>query len=88
MFNVLDHFNNIIEFNCKNCDNYNKIDFNDFATIEDFDSSSTERNMGPEVQHNFLSIIECSNCKEEHDLEIIVVEYPIGAFNYENIEIR
>lgn len=88
MFNILDHFNNIIEFDCKNCGNHNEVDFNDFGTVEDFGSSSYERNMGLEVQHIFLSVVECSNCKEEHDLEITVVEYPMGAFDNENVEVR
>ena len=51
-----------------------------------YETHSYERNMGPEIDTIFYDDIECE-CGNVISLNLSGYEYPVGAFNYEHIEI-
>ena len=69
---------------CNKCGNIIKIDKDEL----DYESSSYERNMGPEVMYEFYGDYDCPECTNQIKFTIYGSEYPIGAFNYENYDIR
>ena len=68
---------------CSQCGNMIKIDKHEL----DYESSSYERNMGPEVMYEFHGDYDCPNCSNSVRFSLYGSEYPIGAFNYQNHEI-
>ena len=68
---------------CSQCGNMIKIDKHEL----DYESSSYERNMGPEVMYEFHGDYDCPNCGNSVHFSLYGSEYPIGAFNYQNHEI-
>jgi hypothetical protein len=49
---------------------------------------SHERAMGQENHHAWGDTFQCDCCNKEIEIEYGVWEYPVGAFNYENIKIE
>ena len=73
---IMDNF--IIK--CNNCNNQVEIDKEDLEHI----ASSNERNMGPEIQHDFTGIYNCDKCSNEISFTISGWEYPSRINNYED----
>lgn len=69
---------------CCECGNLIKIDKHDL----DFQTSSYERNMGSEVMYEFHGDYDCPVCGNSIRFSISGGEYPIGAFEYEDYDIR
>lgn len=49
-------------------------------------TSSSERQMGPENGYAWECTFVCDGC--ENEIEYEVWEYPVGAFNYDQVEIK
>ena len=47
-----------------------------------------DRGMGYEMEYDSQETCECPNCQSQIDLTLRVWEYPMGAFNYQDIEIE
>ena len=47
-----------------------------------------ERGMGYEMEYDSQETCECPNCQNQIDLTLHVWEYPMGAFNYQDIDIE
>lgn len=73
------------ELQCTICNQKVKITHLDF---EDFDTLSVDpdRSMGEEITYGSEFNISCSNCEQEINGTFIYIEYPIGAFNYEELQ--
>lgn len=55
----------------------------------DFDATSGgERQMGPETGYNWEYSFNCDKCNNEIEIKYEVWEYPIGAFNNDQINLR
>lgn len=67
-----------IVIKCDKCGKINIIDKNDF----DVKTFSCERQMGPEVTHEFSAESSCSECDNVFSCVVRAYEYPIGALNY------
>ena len=46
-----------------------------------------ERGMGPENEYISEEVCTCPNCNNQIDISLQVWEYPMGVFNFQNIEI-
>ena len=65
---------------CENCGHIQLIDkdyFDDYV-------SAYERNMGPEIEHEFAHDCDCELCGNTFYIRLYGYEYPAGAFNYQN----
>lgn len=70
---------------CEHCDHVNEIS----AEEADFENSyGGERQMGPENGYLWEHDFNCENCENEIKVKYEVWEYPVGAFNNDNIEIE
>lgn len=65
---------------CNQCGHIQLIDKSNF---DDY-VSEWERNMGPEIEHEFAHDCECELCGEEFSIRLYGYEYPVGSFNYQN----
>jgi len=63
---------------CNNCGHITYVE----ADSLDYDTTSTERSMGAEVEYNFYGEYRCEACGRSIDYNIRGYEYPVGAFNY------
>ena len=83
--NTKDKKEECLKFKCDKCKKirkYRKSYFNlDFECVDSF-----ERNMGPENHYVAEEYLECK-CGNEIHITFEVWEYPIGAHNYDSIEI-
>lgn len=70
---------------CDNCEHNFTIDKNDFYFEWEVVSVS-ERNMGPETEHCCSESFICPKCHNECTITFRVWEYPIGIYNYDEIE--
>lgn len=71
--------------NCPNCGSGNDIDFEDYIT----DECCYERQMGSEIEHVFIcEDYECTSCGQRFTVEGSIHEYPIGAYDSEEIHVR
>lgn len=52
----------------------------------DMNTYSYERNMGVEVEYNFLGVYCCEECGNSMEYTVKVFEYPLGSLNYEDYE--
>ena len=69
--------------NCPYCHAANNVDFE-----EDYDSSSEERQMGPEVSYSFdWKDCTCIACQKRFGVQGYICEYPLGAYNCEEINV-
>ena len=59
-----------------------------FADDEaDFEATSgSERQMGSENGYTWEHTFYCGECDNEIEIKYEVWEYPVGAFNYDNVE--
>ena len=81
---TMDHISlqRIIE--CPYCGTGNAIDFEDFS-----EPWSEERQMGQEITYDFdLLNYRCSLCGKTFRISGYICEYPIGAYNSEDIKIE
>lgn len=69
---------------CKKCNHENLIKTN----CLEYNTSTCERNMGPEIEYNFYGEICCENCNSWIEFNINGYEYPVGAFNYSNFDCK
>jgi DNA-directed RNA polymerase subunit RPC12/RpoP len=74
-------------YQCGNCNKQNVVPFEDlyidFECIE-----SSDRGMGAENHYQSEDYIQCPNCGKESNLTLDIWEYPVGAHNYDEIEIE
>ena len=69
---------------CPYCGSSNAIDLSDYGT-GDYEA---ERQMGVEIQHCFdCEDYECSECGHAFRVEGYINEYPVGAYNFEEINV-
>lgn len=69
---------------CPHCGAGNAIDLSDYSTGDYI----SERQMGPEIQHSFnCEDYECSVCGYTFRIEGYINEYPVGAYNFEEINV-
>lgn len=67
---------------CPYCGAGNGMDFS-----EDCDAFSEERQMGPETTYSFeWNDCECYSCGKRFRVSGYICEYPVGAYNYEQID--
>ena len=71
---------------CDNCGELFEIDANDFFFDWEIESSD-ERGMGTECEYVSYENFECPSCNQENDIELHVWEYPVGVFNYQEIDV-
>ena len=69
---------------CEECSNEIKIYSENF----EYSSASSERGMGPEVQHSFYDEITCEQCGNKISFLLLGVEYTMGSNNHESNEIK
>lgn len=67
---------------CDDCDSIYKIDKDSL----DVSTYSYERNMGDEVEYNFVGEHRCEECGNSMEYTVKAYEYPVGALNYEDYE--
>lgn len=68
---------------CPYCSSKNKIDL-----VDECDASSYERQMGPETIYEFdVEDSYCKNCGKQFRVSGYISEYPMGAFNFEEINV-
>lgn len=80
----LDHISLKRTISCPRCGAANNMDFE-----EDCDSSSEERQMGPEITYFFdWEDCECVACHKKFRVHGHISEYPMGAYNYEEINVE
>ena len=66
---------------CPYCGAANNIDFAEYS-----ETSEYERQMGPEVEHYFaVEDCYCEECEKRFRVHGSIWEYPLGAYNYEDI---
>ena len=69
---------------CPHCGVSNAIDLVDYSTGD----YSSERQMGAEIQHCFdCEGYECIGCGQTFRVEGYINEYPVGAYNFEEINV-
>ena len=69
---------------CPHCGVSNAIDFYDYSTGD----YSTERQMGAEIQHCFdCEDYECMGYGHTFHVKGYINEYPVGAYNFEEINV-
>ena len=69
---------------CPYCGHIHMMDFSDECS-----TSSSERSMGSEIMYEFeLDGYECDNCGKPFNLKGYICEYPVGCYNYEEIDVE
>lgn len=69
---------------CPYCGIGNGMDFS-----ENCDTYSDERQMGPETTYSFdWEDCECCSCAKRFRVSGYICEYPVGAYNYEQIDVE
>lgn len=72
---------------CNNCGELFSFDADDMNF--DWEGSVVDdRGMGYEMEYDSQETCECPNCQSQIDLTLRVWEYPMGAFNYQDIDIE
>lgn len=71
---------------CSRCGKVTGIHKEDFD-FETYVYDRGDNRMGEEIEFRHEGYIECDQCDNEISFRISGYEYPIGAFNYEDIEI-
>ena len=80
----LDHISLQRSIKCPYCGEENIIDFEDYSS-----SFSEERQMGPQITYEFdVDDLECCSCGKYFRAYGSIWEYPLGAYNYEDIDIE
>lgn len=69
---------------CPYCGASNRMDFTDECEL-----FSEERQMGPEITYSFdIEDCECISCGKQFCVSGYICEYPVGAYNYEDIKVE
>ena len=80
----MDHISLKRVIDCPYCRSANYIDFEDES-----ESWSEERQMGSEITYSFdLEEFECNTCGKQFHVFGYICEYPVGAYNYEDIKVE
>lgn len=80
----MDHISLKRSIQCPYCGFENNMDFAD-----DCDSWSEERQMGPQITYEFnWNDCECERCGKSFEISGSIWEYPVGAYNYEEIYVK
>ena len=74
-----------VRVTCGNCDHHFVINENDFDFCWEA-ASEIERGMGPETEYKCTEVFNCPQCGNECCVTFHVWEYPVGAYNYDDIE--
>ena len=78
----MDHISLKRAIPCPYCDANNNMDFE-----KDYESFEEERQMGPQITYSFdWSDCICEECEKRFRVYGSIWEYPIGAYNYEEID--
>ena len=77
-----DHISLKRAIRCPYCKAKNRMDLG-----EDWEITSSERQMGAETMYEFDLEVECDSCGKQFQVSGYICEYPVGAFNDENIEV-
>ncbi len=70
--------------NCPHCNAENGIDFSDECEV----STDSDRQMGPENVYEFDIETTCVSCERDFHVSGYISEYPLGAFNHEEINVN
>lgn len=76
----LDHISLKRAIRCPYCQAKNRIDLEDECSV-----SSYDRQMGEEILYEFDFDTECEECGKGFRVRGSISEYPVGAFNFEEI---
>jgi|UniRef100_UPI0035203378 hypothetical protein len=80
----MDHISLKRAIECPYCGASNVMDFED-----DCDSFSEERQMGPQITYSFnWEDCYCDACGKQFHVYGSIWEYPVGAYNYEDIKVE
>lgn len=80
----MDHISLKRVIDCPYCGAANRIDFED-----ECESWSEERQMGAEITYSFdIEDCECKSCSRAFHVSGYICEYPVGAYNYEDIKVE
>lgn len=86
LINQRDRRGESLKFRCDNCMNVTKYDKDevelDFECVE-----SHERGMGPENHYQAIDHLHCHSCGKDVVAEFNIWEYPVGATNYDEVEL-
>lgn len=79
----IDHISLKRSISCPYCGSENNMDFEDECT-----TTSEERQMGPQITYSFdLKRYTCEECNKDFRVYGSIWEYPMGAYNYEEINV-
>lgn len=81
------HSNNNLLIRCDKCGELFSINADDI-NFEWEGGQVDDRDMGPENEYVSEETCTCPNCSNQIELSFHVWEYPLGTFNYQNIEIN
>lgn len=76
----------LIRCECDNCHHKFTVDANDFEFDWEATGGDPDRGMGPETEYECTELFECPECGQECSATFHVWEYPIGCYNYDEIE--
>lgn len=80
----MDHISLKRAIACPYCGSENNMDFE-----EDYNCFEEEGQMGPQIEYTFdLTDCECRKCGKHFRVSGSIWEYPIGAYNYEDIDVE
>ena len=81
------HTNDSLLIRCNTCGELFELNAGDLCF--DWEGGVVDdRGMGPEAEYESQEYCSCPNCGNQLDLTLQVWEYPMGAFNTQNIEIN
>jgi len=77
--------NSYLKIKCDKCGHIISIPCNE---LEFENVAAEEREMGPEITHSATGEVKCPNCGNDISYEYNVWEYPVGAFNTDEVNIE
>lgn len=80
------HKDGYLLLRCNHCKELSDFDGDDFF-YEWEGGEVDERGMGPESEYISEETLQCKHCDQQFDIKFHVWEYPMGAFNYQDIEV-
>lgn len=80
------HKDGYLLLKCNHCKEVSDFDADDF-TYDWEGGEVDERGMGPESEYISEETLQCKHCGQPFDIKFHVWEYPMGAFNYQDIEV-
>ena len=75
---------------CPHCGTQHEVDLEDFIYDETCNESRFDDDMGPDIVYSFDSEdgLECEHCRKQFKVSGWIREYPIGAYDSEDIDIQ